>query len=166
MRIPKLNIRQKVALGVAGALVAMVTFGGFAAYNLKLMERKVRLVEVCDDFKSGILEARRYEKNYLLYGHEDDLRQAMDYLRTTETALDQAQAMAIWKRSQLLLRTLRKGVARLRGLAARRSARVGGVLAEGPGRHRATARPGQAPGGPGSVRLAGMERQRILEIIQ
>jgi len=108
MPFPKLNIRQKVALGVVGALVALFTFGGFAAYNLKLMERKVRLVEVCDDFKSGILEARRYEKNYLLYGHPEDLKQGADYLQKTSSALDQAEALASWNRSRSLLSSLRE----------------------------------------------------------
>ena len=164
MRIPKLNIRQKVALGVAGALLAMVTFGGFAAFNLKLMERKVRLVEICDDFKSGILEARRYEKNYLLYGHKDDLRQGMDYLRTTEAALDQAESMAIWKRSQLLLKSLRN---ELHDYAALLLAAPPASLASSPEGQAAVAQL-RVLGKrlvDDSVRLAAMERQRILEII-
>lgn len=165
MSFPKLNIRQKVALGLGGALLALCIFGGFAAYNLKLMERKVRLVEVCDDFKSGILEARRYEKNYLLYGHKDDLRQGAEYLEKTTSALDQAEALASWKRSRSLLKTLRAEVKDYAELLKVAPTSAEAETAAG----KAAITELRALGKrlvDDSHRLAAMERQRIIEIIK
>ncbi len=63
-----LNIRQKVALVFGASIVVIALIAGYSYYYLKAIELKQHVVEVSNDLREIILEIRRYEKNYLLYG--------------------------------------------------------------------------------------------------
>jgi signal transduction histidine kinase len=76
-----LNIRQKVTVGLTILLVLMVTIGGLSYRYLREIERKQHLVEVADDLSNIILEMRRYEKNFLLYGSEEDLNENRSFIQ-------------------------------------------------------------------------------------
>jgi two-component system, NtrC family, sensor kinase len=69
-----LNIRQKVGLVFAASIVVIALIAGYSYYYLKAIELKQHVVEVANDLQEMILEIRRYEKNYLLYGSEEDLQ--------------------------------------------------------------------------------------------
>ncbi len=69
-----LNIRQKVALVFGASIVVIALIAGYSYYYLKAIELKQHVVEVSNDLREIILEIRRYEKNYLLYGFEEDLQ--------------------------------------------------------------------------------------------
>jgi two-component system NtrC family sensor kinase len=76
-----LNIRQKVIVGLTACILA-VGFIGWLSYNyLHQIETKQRFVEIADDLSNTILEIRRYEKNYLLYGSAEDLRENQRYIK-------------------------------------------------------------------------------------
>lgn len=74
-----LNIRQKVI--VAFTLLVSVTgsIGAVSYHYLREIERKQHFVETADDLSNFILEARRYEKNFLLYGSAEDLNENRKY---------------------------------------------------------------------------------------
>lgn len=80
-----LNIRQKVAAVFAASIVVIALIAGYSYYYLKAIELKQHVVEVSNDLREIILEIRRYEKNYLLYGSQEDLQQN---LRQTELGLE------------------------------------------------------------------------------
>lgn len=71
----RLNIRQKVIAGFALLLIITGSFGTVSFSYLRDVERKQHFVETADDLRDFILEARRYEKNFLLYGSADDLNE-------------------------------------------------------------------------------------------
>ena len=78
--IPHLTIRQKV---LAGAIIPAIIFtvaGVISFTYLVRLESALSLTEMADDLSNTILEVRRYEKNYLLYGHEEDFHEAQEYL--------------------------------------------------------------------------------------
>lgn len=75
-----LNIRQKVIVGFALCMLVIGLVGGISYHYLVEIERKQHFVEVADDISNIILEIRRYEKNYLLYGSEDDLQENRRYI--------------------------------------------------------------------------------------
>lgn len=75
-----LTIRQKVVVGFVLALIAVLLIGYVGYRNLVRIERKLRFVEGAQEFHYAILEVRRYEKNYLLYGLTEDHEAAIDYL--------------------------------------------------------------------------------------
>ena len=80
-----LNIRQKVGLVFAASIVVIAMIAGYSYYYLKAIEFKQHVVEVANDLRENILEIRRYEKNYLLYGSSEDWQ---ENLRQTDLALN------------------------------------------------------------------------------
>lgn len=77
-----LNIRQKVVVGLSLCLVVFGFVGGMSFRYLREVELKQHFVEVADDLNNAILEARRYEKNYLLYGSPQDLGENSQYIHS------------------------------------------------------------------------------------
>ena len=87
IRLPvTLNIRQKVIAGFTLLLIVAGSFGTVSYGYLREVERKQHFVEIADDLRDFILEARRYEKNFLLYGSGDDLNENR---RFTQLGLEQ-----------------------------------------------------------------------------
>ncbi len=76
-----LNIRQKVILGLTIMLVVITAIGLISYHYLREIERKQHFVEVADDLSNTILEMRRYEKNYLLYGSSQELDENRKYVK-------------------------------------------------------------------------------------
>jgi signal transduction histidine kinase len=79
--MPHLNIRQKVGVGLTACILAIGFIGGLSYNYLRQIEAKQHLVEIADDLSNTILEIRRYEKNYLLYGSAEDLRENRRYIQ-------------------------------------------------------------------------------------
>lgn len=75
-----LNIRQKIIVGLSLCVLIIGSIGGISYRYLHEIERKQRLVEIADDLSNIILEIRRYEKNYLLYGASEDLQENQMYI--------------------------------------------------------------------------------------
>ena len=85
---PHLNIRQKVTVGLTACILAIGFIGGVSYHYLRQIEMKQRFVEIADDLSNTILEIRRYEKNYLLYGSAEDLRENSRYIKLALETLD------------------------------------------------------------------------------
>lgn len=75
-----LNIRQKVVIGLTIALLSIGLIGGISYRYLREIELKQHFVVIADDLSNIILEIRRYEKNYLLYGQNEDLLENRNYV--------------------------------------------------------------------------------------
>jgi two-component system NtrC family sensor kinase len=76
-----LNIRQKVILGLSVGILAIGFIGAISYHYLRVIELKQDFVEVADDLRNITLELRRYEKNYLLYGSAEDLKENQHYIQ-------------------------------------------------------------------------------------
>ncbi|MBU3948682.1 MAG: HAMP domain-containing histidine kinase [Proteobacteria bacterium] len=76
-----INIRKKIVIGLTICLLVIGFVGGNSYRFLRQIEQKQRLVEVADDLSNTILEIRRYEKNFLLYGSQDDLAENRLYIK-------------------------------------------------------------------------------------
>jgi two-component system NtrC family sensor kinase len=74
-----LNIRQKVMVGLTACVLAIGFIGGFSYHYLAAIEFKQQVVQIADDLREIVLEIRRYEKNYLLYGSQEDLKENRSY---------------------------------------------------------------------------------------
>jgi two-component system NtrC family sensor kinase len=98
-----LGIRQKIITAFVLSLVAFNLIGVVAYKDLLTIKKKLRFVEVANNLHNTILEVRRYEKNYLLYGMEADHELAIDYLE---------QSRAIFQNIQLDTKGL-KGIAQI-----------------------------------------------------
>ena len=86
-----LNIRQKVILGFFAGIVGVCIIGGISYHYLQEIELKQKVVEKANDLLQFILEARRYEKNYLHYGSEEDLKENRRYIHLGQEVLDKIE---------------------------------------------------------------------------
>lgn len=76
-----LNIRQKVILAFSALVVVTSSIGAVSYHYLREIERKQHIVQIADDLGNYILEARRYEKNFLLYKSSEDLEENRKYVQ-------------------------------------------------------------------------------------
>jgi len=84
------SIRSKLIISllliaVLGSLATME-----ALYSLSKVEDKIKIIESYYEVSEKILEARRNEKNYLLYGNVSDLTNALNYLEEVQSSLESA----------------------------------------------------------------------------
>ena len=75
-----LNIRRKVIVGLTAILLVVGSLAVLSYRHLLAVERKQHFVEMADDLSNTILEIRRYEKNYQLYGSDEDLSEYRKYI--------------------------------------------------------------------------------------
>jgi signal transduction histidine kinase len=85
---PSFSIRTRIALSF---FLCFLVIGGVtlaSSLMLRRIEQKLHFLEVADRYTSHIQQARRYEKNYLLYG--SDLASAQEHVREARRALSGA----------------------------------------------------------------------------
>lgn len=80
-----LNIRQKVIAGLIACVLGISFIGGVSYHYLRAIELKQHVAQIAEDLREIVLELRRYEKNYLLYGLAEDFKQNQQY---TQQALE------------------------------------------------------------------------------
>lgn len=159
--MPHLNIRQKVGVGLTACILAIGIIGGLSYNYLRQIEAKQRFVEIADDLSNTILEIRRYEKNYLLYGSAEDLRENRRYIQLGLEILDKIAPEVKQLKIAPQFPLFREELLAYSGLmdelpkSAETRARVEEQLRE---RGKTLVEL--------SLRLVKFERQRILEIIQ
>jgi signal transduction histidine kinase len=89
-KIPRhLNIRQKVIVGLTLGTIGVAAIGWLSYTHLLEIERKVHFVEFADDLNNIILEMRRYEKNFFLYGLPDALEENRRFTQSGLELIDE-----------------------------------------------------------------------------
>jgi len=91
-RLPHLTIRQKVVAGVIIPVLIFTVVGVVSYTYLTRLEATLTLMEMADDLANTILEVRRYEKNYLLYGHSEDFDESQRYISQARSTLSSMTA--------------------------------------------------------------------------
>jgi two-component system NtrC family sensor kinase len=89
---PRLNIRQKVVVIFTASIVVIGLIAMLSYHSLRAIELKQHVAEVANDLREVILELRRYEKNYLLYGSREDLQENMRYTELGLKALAEIES--------------------------------------------------------------------------
>lgn len=74
------SIKHKLTIRLLAVYLLISLATVFALFSLSRVEAKISVIKSLDTLSQKVLETRRYEKNYLLYGNGDDLRLALDYL--------------------------------------------------------------------------------------
>jgi two-component system, NtrC family, sensor kinase len=84
----RMSLRRKVLIGAA--VVYLFMAGAILAgyYSLHILEQKIRYLEDVGKLEESVLEIRRFEKNYFLYGDKDSLSTAMYHLNRAERILE------------------------------------------------------------------------------
>jgi len=82
---PSISIRAKVAISFSLFFILSFTVTGWSYWILTRLENKIDFLEIADSYLVEIQQARRFEKNYLLY--QTDLDDALQHLKTADEIL-------------------------------------------------------------------------------
>jgi signal transduction histidine kinase len=82
-----MKIREKLFLGFGLYLLFAFAFGALAYKDLNMISTHLLHLETADDIMNTLLEVRRYEKNYLLYGDPSSLEEIGMYLTVMKEAV-------------------------------------------------------------------------------
>jgi len=74
------KFRGRLVLGFGLAFLGMLLFGALSYTYFLHMEERLLWLSQTDNMQSAILEARRFEKNFLLYHHAEDLEESLNHL--------------------------------------------------------------------------------------
>jgi signal transduction histidine kinase len=83
---PSISIRTRLILAFALIFAMCVMITAWSIYFMAKIQIKIDFLETSGNYRAEILEARRYEKNYLLYG--TNLDDALDHLQNAEQILN------------------------------------------------------------------------------
>jgi signal transduction histidine kinase len=87
-----MKIRDKLFLGFGLYIVLFAVFGLIAYRELRTIKRGLALVQKADDITNTLLEARRYEKNFLLYRDSGSREELTRYLAALKTSIGTIEA--------------------------------------------------------------------------
>ncbi len=84
MRKTTFKIRRRVITLFLFCVMSVVIFAGFSFQIHRDIGRRLKLLELTNDMLHNILEARRFEKNFLLYKQPASLQEALAYAERVE----------------------------------------------------------------------------------
>ena len=84
MKKTTFKIRRRVITLFLFCVMSVVIFAGFSFQIHRDIGRRLRLLELTGDLFSNILEARRFEKNFLLYQQPASLKEALSFVQRVE----------------------------------------------------------------------------------
>jgi two-component system NtrC family sensor kinase len=84
MKKTTFKIRRRVISLFLFSVMSVVIFAGFSYQIHQDIGRRLRLLELTGDLLHNILEARRFEKNFLLYKEPASLREALSYVQRVD----------------------------------------------------------------------------------
>ncbi len=118
----RLSLRQKIVAILTLYVLGIGAMAWVSYDDLRTMEEKLEFMRLGHGIANTILEVRRYEKNYLLYGHAEDLEENRRYLdesfRTLDVLTAEARDMKVSPQLDALGRLLRDYRATLDDLVA------------------------------------------------
>lgn len=82
---PSISIRAKIAVSFSLFFLLSFTVTGWSYWILTRLENKIEFLEIADNYMVEIQQARRFEKNYLLY--QTGLNDALEHLKTADAIL-------------------------------------------------------------------------------
>ncbi len=82
---PSISIRAKIAISFLLFFILSFTVTVWSYWILTKLENKIEFLEIADNYMVEIQQARRFEKNYLLY--RTDLDDALEHLETADDIL-------------------------------------------------------------------------------
>ncbi|UCF02570.1 MAG: HAMP domain-containing protein [Deltaproteobacteria bacterium] len=87
----QLSIRQKVMVVFTLCVAAVLLIGMLAYRDLVRLDRKLQLGEITHNLHYFIMEARRYEKSFLLNGKQKDYQEGRLYLQRAQEVFGRIQ---------------------------------------------------------------------------
>jgi len=91
MRITRGSIRNKIIFGYVVSIAFLLMFAAVLFVDLVLIEEQTRNYTVTTQLLDTVLEIRRFEKNYLLYGNEDDFNEVLQFVDIARESIGKAE---------------------------------------------------------------------------
>ncbi len=82
-----ISLRHKIIIGAAVLYLFMAATIMGSYYYMRSLEQKISYLENVSKLEESVLEIRRFEKNYFLYGDRNSLTTALYHLQRVETLL-------------------------------------------------------------------------------
>lgn len=79
------SIKGKISLVFSVAFLSIAALTALNLWNLSTLKERMLLGERYDDLLNNILEVRRFEKNFLIYGDHRSLQESKSYLERIDT---------------------------------------------------------------------------------
>lgn len=108
MSIPFLSIRFKLVVILGCYVVGILTMFVVSQKDLAAAKEKLEAIELAHSLNSIILEVRRYEKNYLLYGTEEALLENKAQLVLAVETIDKMSGQMVRLKVHPMLMRLRE----------------------------------------------------------
>ena len=105
-----LNLRSKIMFILACYILGILGMGYVSNDDLRTTEEKITILELAYSLNNIILEARRYEKNFLLYNEEEAFRENKRYLAQTTSIVEEILAKSGKLKISPMLKELSKQV--------------------------------------------------------
>ncbi len=83
------SMKGKIFTLFAISLLSIAALTMLNFWNLSILRTRLLLSERYDDLLNNILEVRRFEKNYLIYGYKESLVEGREYLDQIDTLVDE-----------------------------------------------------------------------------
>ncbi|MFP4477445.1 MAG: sensor histidine kinase [Desulfatibacillaceae bacterium] len=84
----ELALRYRIMLAFWIFMLGGMVFSGVVYQRHMTIQHKLWLVEKAEELRNQVLEARRYEKNFLLYGGKDNFLSMTDHISRADEHLD------------------------------------------------------------------------------
>jgi len=95
MRRGVFSIRHKVLIAVVAVYLCMAATIAGSYYFMQRLEGKIAFLEDAGKLEEDVLEIRRFEKNFFLYGSPDSLRTALYHLVRARSLLDKNESTLV-----------------------------------------------------------------------
>jgi len=82
------SIKGKIFIVFAVAFLSITALTGLNLWNLSMLKTRMLLGEGYDDLLNNILEVRRFEKNFVIYGDRESLKEGRQYLDRIDGVVD------------------------------------------------------------------------------
>ncbi|HDO22624.1 MAG TPA: sensor histidine kinase, partial [Nitrospirae bacterium] len=81
--ILSMSIKKKIILIFSASFAIIAIFGISATFDLLETRKEFNFLKISDSIRSKVLQIRRHEKNYFLYGNLSEIEKIQNYLEET-----------------------------------------------------------------------------------
>jgi two-component system NtrC family sensor kinase len=109
-KLPSFSLRHKIIIILACYILGILVISMVSQEDLATAKEKLEVVELAYSLNTQILEARRYEKNFFLYGTQDALTENKNQLELALVTVTQISNRVTRFKMQPMLNELRERI--------------------------------------------------------
>lgn len=107
----RLSLQKKFFLSIFSYVVAVSVVGILSYDDLVTIRQQLAIVEEMQLIANDLLEARRFEKNFLLYGNRQDLFENRSFIGKAESSVQELDDLRLRSDQKKLLESVKRKIA-------------------------------------------------------